>query len=285
MDVIKGPPEPFEWPNKAKICVSIGSAFESFYQQSHFHSGPATPGKVSEISLSYNRYASKRGVWRLFDMFDRHGVKVTFSCNGTAAEEQPVILQHMLQRGHDIAAHGWSNDFWVDGNDREACKHDIERTVDAIVKATGVTPTGWVSPGARGSDTMVELLVESGFNWTGDDASDDIPWVRKVNGKPIAILPRTNLQSNDLIVWYRHANHGSVFADGFKDAFDCLYKEGQRGSPAWVEMVVHTDIGSRPGLAGHIERMIEYVKGHDDVWFARRSEIAEWALKQAAAKR
>jgi allantoinase len=284
LDIIKGPPEPMRWPNDAKICVSIGSAFESFYHSSHFHSGPHVPGKLSEISISYNHYASKAGVWRLFDIFERHGISVTFSCNGKAAQEQPVILQNMLSRGHDIAAHGWSNDFPVDGRDREACRVDIERTLAAIIAATGQKPTGWVSPGARGSDMMLEILVENGLTWTGDDASDDIPWVRKINGKPIVILPRTNLQSNDLIVWMRHSNPGSVFSDGFKDAFDYLYKEGERGSPKWVEMVVHTDIGSRPALAGHIEKTIDYVKSHDGVWFARRSEIAAWALKRAAER-
>jgi hypothetical protein len=53
-------------------------------------------------------------------------------------------------------------------------------------------------------------MVDEGFLWNGDDASDDVPYVREVKGKKLVILPRVNFPTNDLIVWMRPANPPSA---------------------------------------------------------------------------
>ena len=43
-----------------------------------------------------------------------------------------------------------------------------------------------------------------------DDASDDVPFVRSIGGKPLIILPRVNFPTNDLIIWQKPQNPPSA---------------------------------------------------------------------------
>jgi peptidoglycan/xylan/chitin deacetylase (PgdA/CDA1 family) len=279
MEVVTGPPKPIQWPGQAQICVSVTCAFEAYEFAGHFNSGNKKPGQKHALSLSFADYAYKVGVWRLMDCFDRYGIKATFDLNGKAAQEQPVIAREMAKRGHETAAHGWVNDHFPDEGDPDRELKDIRRTVEAIQAATGERPIGWVGPGNQGTSRTLEHMVDEGFLWNADDASDDLPFVRIVKGKKIVVIPRTSYATNDLVCWLRPVNSPNVYFEGFKATFDYLYREGARGNPKWVEMILHCDIGSRPALMNSVEQALDYAKGHQSVWVARRRDVAQWILE------
>jgi len=271
---------PIEWPNKAYICVCTTIAFEAFRFHGHYTTGPGQPpGKPNYFSLSYADYGAKVGIWRVFDVLERNGMKATFDTGGLAAEKHPHIVKEMAERDHEIAGHGYVNDFYPTEDDLEGELRDIRATARAIEAATGERPVGWVSPGSVGTSKTLEYMVQEGFVWNGDDASDDNPFVRTIHGKSLVILPRINFPTNDLIVWNRPQNPPSAYFNGFQETFDFLYDEGRRGNPKWIDLLLHSDMGSRPGLIGVYEKALKYTKGFERVWYARRRDIAEWALK------
>ena len=63
----------------------------------------------------------------------------------------------------------------------------IRDTIAAIEAGYGERPVGWVSPGSVGSARTMQYMVDEGFLWNGDDASDDLPFVRAFSGKPLVI--------------------------------------------------------------------------------------------------
>ena len=69
----------------------------------------------------------------------------------------------------------------------------------------------------------------------------------------------------------------------FKDTFDELYSEGERGSPKWIEVVLHAHMAGRPTLIPALRQCIAYAKQHGDVWFAKKRELAEWTLQRHKA--
>jgi peptidoglycan/xylan/chitin deacetylase (PgdA/CDA1 family) len=155
-----------------------------------------------------------------------------------------------------------------------------------LTEATGgVKPVGWTSPGSSGSDSTIELLAEQGYIWVGDDASDDLPFAQQTRSGPFAILPRTNISTNDISAWVFPANPPSVFHENFTETFDQLYREGKEGGPKWLSMTLHAHMAGRPTMASTIRRCLDYVKKHDDVYYPRNRDIAEWTLRkeQAAA--
>ena len=197
-----------------------------------------------------------------------------------AAEQHPAIIAEMHKRGHEAAAHGYANDEYPQESDTEGELKGIQATIAAIEKGCGERPVGWVSPGSLGTSKTMDFMAQEGFLWNGDDASDDMPFVQEVNGKQIVILPRVNFPTNDLIVCLKGGNPPSAYFNGFKETFEFLYDEGRRGSPKWVDILIHSDMGARPPIMAVFEKAIRHAKGFDGVWIARRRDLAEWVLSK-----
>ena len=59
-----------------------------------------------------------------------------------------------------------------------------------------------------------------------------------------------------------------------------LYAEGLSGAPKMMSIGLHCRLAGRPGRAAAVARFIDYAKGHEKVWLARRIDIAEhWRAK------
>lgn len=280
MEIGTGRRPPVEWPGKALICVSVTIAFEGFEYACQYASRSRGPGVVDPYSLSYADYGPKVGVWRIFDVLERNGIKATFDVGGLAAERYPNVMREMRERGHEAAGHGYSNDAYTGDDTRADELEVIRKAAKAIEDSYGERPVGWVSPGSSGTERTLEYMVQEGFLWNGDDASDDVPFVQYIDDKPLVMVPRVNHPTNDLGVWLKPMNPPSVYFEGAKDTFDVLYEEGRQGSPKWVDLLLHCHIGARPVLIAAFEKALRYTKGFEGVWFARRRDIAECILKQ-----
>ena len=74
-------------------------------------------------------------------------------------------------------------------------------------------------------------------------------------------------------------NSGQQFYEYLKDSFDVLYAEGSR----MMSIGLHCRLAGRPGRLAALERFISHVQSHDDVWVARRIDIAKhWREQQPA---
>ena len=273
-------PRNWEWPDKAKIAISINLAFEAFVRRSQI-SLQKTPGDIDHFSLSYAEYGVRSGIWRLLDVLDEFGLKGSMSTNGLAAERHPEIVRACAEAGHEIVGHGWANDELVPGDSEpEAELAQIRRVSKAIEDACGARPIGWVGPGSYGSKNTLDYLKAEGFLWNGDEAADDIPYLRETKHGPIVVMPRVNLPHNDLGMWIAPSNPPGVIWESFRDTFDQLYREGRAGSPKWTEITLHAHIGGRPTMTSTIRKCAEYAKSHDGVWFALKRDIAKWVLER-----
>ena len=77
---------------------------------------------------------------RLLDMLKQRGIKATFFVVGECAQEYPAIMKRIIAEGHEIGNHSWSHPL-LSKMGEEAVTSQLQRTHDAIVKATGVEPT------------------------------------------------------------------------------------------------------------------------------------------------
>ncbi|MBR0873210.1 polysaccharide deacetylase family protein [Bradyrhizobium tropiciagri] len=267
----------WRWPGNERVAFTIGLAFEAFEFQSQYRTRD-TPGVVNPLSLSYAEYGVKVGGWRLLELLDGYGIKAHMSTNGLAAERYPDFLSTAVGEGHEISGHGWVNDRIYTADDIEIERRDIKRTTEAIAAATGTRPMGWTSSGATPSSNTLGLLAEAGYQWSGDDASDDLPFVRDVDGRSLVMLPHTHTHQNDVQIFLGPRNGPGIIWEGFKESFDRLYQEGIDGHPGWTEIILHCQIGGRPVLTGTIRKCLDYLTGHDGVWCTTRNQIANWTL-------
>jgi OHCU decarboxylase len=140
-------------------------------------------------------------------------------------------------------------------------------------EVTGSRPLGFYQ-GRSSARTLKIVMEEGGFLYSSDSYADDLPyWVEGPQG-PFLIVPYT-LDANDMrFATPQGFNSGDQFFAYLKDSFDTLYAEGSAGRPRMMNIGLHCRLIGRPGRAAALQRFIDYVKGHDKVWLARRIDIA-----------
>jgi peptidoglycan/xylan/chitin deacetylase (PgdA/CDA1 family) len=270
----------WRWPNDAKVAVTIGLAFEGFEAYSQFRTYNPEQ-KVNHFSLSFADYGWKAGAWRLMSLLERLGLRGQVYTNGLAAEQHPDVVAALAAAGHEIVGHGWVNDHHLfTDDDYEKEREEIRRCTRALTDAAKVRPVGWVSPAYMGSKNTLELLKAEGYIWSGDDASDDMPFIKPTPNGDMVIMPVTGYASNDLGMWLTPRNPPGIIWEGFKDTLDCMLEEAQSGYAGWTEIVLHCHIAGRPTLIPTVRRCLEYAIKQGALIVPRR-ELAEWTLKQS----
>ena len=277
------PPHP-EWPNGARLALQVVLNYEEGAEQAILHGDAVSETFLSEIigaepytgvrhksMESLYEYGSRAGLWRLLRIFRERDIKVTVFGVAMALQRHPDALQAMLVDGHEIASHGWR---WLNYQfvDEETERTHIKLAVDTITALTGSPPLGWYT--GRDSPNTRRLVVEhGGFLYDADSYADDLPYWQLVNNKPHLVVPYT-LDANDMrFATNQGFNTGEQFFTYLKDAFDVLYREGEIASKM-MSVGLHCRIIGKPGRAASLERFLDYVQQHDDVWICRRVEIA-----------
>jgi peptidoglycan/xylan/chitin deacetylase (PgdA/CDA1 family) len=116
---------------------------------------------------------------------------------------------------------------------------------------------------------------EGGFLYDSDSYDDDLPyWAADASlDKPHLVIPYT-LDTNDMrFTQVQGFNTGEDFFLYLKDAFDVLYAEGAQ-APKMLSIGLHCRLIGRPGRLASLKRFLAYVQSFEQVWFARRVDIA-----------
>jgi hypothetical protein len=68
------------------------------------------PGTPDLLGISWSQYGGKTGIWRLIRILDEVEIKATVCLNAKAAELYPDAVEQLHHRGHEIAAHSYTQD-------------------------------------------------------------------------------------------------------------------------------------------------------------------------------
>jgi peptidoglycan/xylan/chitin deacetylase (PgdA/CDA1 family) len=270
---------PFFWPGKARLAISISLQFEAGGQPITGASGlipdPIKKGFPDLATNSYFDYGIQEGIPRLLDLLDKHQIKATSFMVGHAVDRYPDLAREIVRRGHEAAAHGkqWN---WQYQLPKDEERKWIKSVKDSIIKATGVTPTGYDCYWMRGSVHTLTLLQELGFIYHNNDLSRDEPYVQNLNNKPFVTMPYT-IHMNDIGSYNFSGFSPQAYEQQLKDEFDQLYEEGGKRRRMML-ISFHDLISGHASRVRVIDRFLNYAKQHDGVWFAKKEEIAKYAL-------
>ena len=285
-----GHPPRANWPGGARIAVQFVLNYEEGGENSVLHGDEAAesflsdmvgaapvPGMRHMAMESLYEYGSRAGFWRLRDLFAERSLPLTVFGVASAMARNPAAVEAMLEAGWEIATHGWR---WINYQHvPEAIEREhIARAIETHTALTGSRPLGWYQ--GRTSPNTARLIVENGgFLYDADSYADDLPYYDVRFGKPQLIVPYT-LDANDMkFVAPNGFTTGGQFFDYLKDAFDTLYAEGQT-APKMMSVGLHCRIvGKPPRLAG-LARFLDYIQSFDEVWVARRIDIARHWLAE-----
>jgi len=275
-------PDP-KWPGGAKLALQFVLNIEEGSENCVLHGDQASEIFLSEIigalpfegarhmsMESIYEYGSRAGVWRILDLFRVHSLPVTIFAVAMAAQRTPDIIERALKDGHEIASHGlrWIN---YHGMPEAQEREHLEEAMEILIGICGNRPVGWYT--GRTSENTRHLVAEyGGFLYDADDYSDDLPFWSKAEPGQL-IVPYT-LDTNDMRFATPQGFHNAEqFFAYLKDAFDTLREEGE-ARPKMMSVGMHPRILGRPARFRALKQFVEYVTQFDDVWIARRADIA-----------
>jgi peptidoglycan/xylan/chitin deacetylase (PgdA/CDA1 family) len=275
-------PPSVRWPENARVAVSIVVNLEegaelSLADGDHRNEGTyEVQDPIQDhpdlCARSHFDYGCRAGWWRIMDVLERFDVPATVSACGRAVERAPALAIDAVQRGHEVACHGWR---WEPhyAMDEPTERAVIARTKQTIETVTGTSPVGWHTRSSPSLRTR-HLLQDLGFLYDSDFYGDDLPVAIEANGRPYALMPYA-FDTNDM-----HFHQGQQrfalarhFAEYVCDAFDCLWREGE-AMPRLMSIGLHLRMIGRPGRIAALEAILRHLTAKRGIWLARRDVIA-----------
>jgi peptidoglycan/xylan/chitin deacetylase (PgdA/CDA1 family) len=199
---------------------------------------------------------------------------------GRAVDKAPDLAREIVKRGHEAAAHGrtWENSYALDA---DAERRFIADCVESIVKATGKRPIGWNAYWMRNSPRTLDILQSLGFLYHIDEPSRDEPFIVTLKGGDFVTVPYT-FHLNDIVSFPFAGWGAAAYEQALRDEFDQLYEEGAQRRRMMV-ISLHDRISGHANRVRSLDRFLTYARSKAGVWFARKDEIARWALTNRAA--
>jgi peptidoglycan/xylan/chitin deacetylase (PgdA/CDA1 family) len=277
------PPDP-QWPQGARLAINFVMNYEEGSEASIPDGDEITDTNITDAhgvnqpfkgrdlaAESMFEYGSRVGFWRLMRLFQERKLPMTvFGC-ALALERNAPAAQAIRESGFDVCCHGWR---WLRPHalSAEQEREQMHKAIASLRNSVGNRPEGWYCRYGPSVNTRRLLAEEGGFLYDSDSYADELPFWQAVEGKPHLVVPYS-LTHND----GKFVNQTGTAAQWFefiRDGFDMLYKEGAR-HPRMMSVGMHMRFIGNPSRAAGLERVLDHVMKHKDVWITRRIDIAK----------
>jgi putative urate catabolism protein len=293
-----GPNPPHaRWPDGARVAVQFVLNYEEGAENNVLHGDPQSETFLSEIigaqafemrhlsMESMYEYGSRAGVWRILREFETRGLPLTVFGVSMALQRNPALTEAIVALGHEVACHGWR---WIHHqhmSETRERRHVALATQIIRDMTDGQWPLGWYT-GRDSPNTKRLVADQGGYEYDSDYYGDDLPFwmpIDKSDGTTIQrLIVPYSLDTNDMrFASMQGFNTGEHFFSYLRDAFDVLYAEGDPAGldrPKMMSIGMHCRILGKPGRFKGLQRFLDHVQQHADVWVCRRIDIARhWA--------
>jgi peptidoglycan/xylan/chitin deacetylase (PgdA/CDA1 family) len=269
------------WPGGARVALWVVPNIEHYEYLPRIRVRNPWPRMPHPDVLGYSirDYGNRVGVWRMFEVMDRHRIRCTVSLNLANFEHYPEIFAACEARCWDYMCHGIYNTqyHWDLPEDEERAL--IAENVATFRHLTGRQLAGWFSPGVSNTLNTPDLVAEAGIRYSADFYHDDQPTPLRVRRGRLISVPYS-MDLNDAVL-YRYSTEGEEFARMVIDHFDQVYREGAVQGRVMC-IALHPYMMGQPQRIRHLDRALSHIMSHDLVWQATGAEIADWYIANMA---
>jgi len=244
-------------------------------------------GVDTPSALSRGAYGANEGVRRILALLDKYQLPATFFIPGDTCDRHPKETRDIVAAGHEIGHHGYLHEP-PHLLDEAAERTMLERGLDAIDRICGTRPRGYRSPAWELSHNTFRLLAEYGFEYDASQLGADRPyWVqdKDVQTNVVEVPGAWELCDSSHFMFAFSPSYLTGLAgpskveEIWRGDFDGLYAENN--DAAYV-LTMHPQIIGRPHRMQMLERLLQHVLEHDNVWFAQMGDIADDFRARAA---
>jgi peptidoglycan/xylan/chitin deacetylase (PgdA/CDA1 family) len=271
------------WPENARVALCVIVTLEHMewsrppnsYQIPNLAGGYGPSPFPDVTAWSHREYGHRVGIFRVLKVLDKYGIKPTIAMDVLTAENYPFLVRHCLGRGAEIIGHGISVNRMITSRMSEREEQDyIQTSVQALSRATGQTPVGWLGPELGESTRTPRVLAACGMRYVCDWVNDEQPYAFKVLQGELYALPMTLPLDDVNALWDRRIDIDR-YREMIKETFDTLYDEGATNGRLLV-LHLHPWLMGQPFRTGYLDAALSHIMQHQGVWAATGSEIIDW---------
>ncbi len=281
-----------EWPKKARVALCVIVVLEhaewktppASFQVANLAGGYGWGPFPDVTAWSHREYGNRVGVFRVLDVLEMHGITPTVAIDAITAEHYPFLVRHCVSRGCEIIAHGISVNRMITSRMSEEEERGYIRTsIEAVTRATGKAPAGWLGPESGESARTPQLLAESGIRYVCDWANDEQPYRMNVPAGELHALP-VSFPLDDINALSERRIDIDQYEQMIVETFEPLHREGADNGRL-LALSLHPFLIGQPFRIGSLDAALGHIVKHDRVWAATGSEIIEWSRNFATNDR
>jgi peptidoglycan/xylan/chitin deacetylase (PgdA/CDA1 family) len=267
----------FPWPDgkKAAVALTFDMDGETIPYVVDPENAPRRLSLMSEMA-----YGPNTGIRRIMDLLDLYEITASVFVPGRTAELHPDVIKEIVARGHDLNHHGYMHER-PDGLSDEVERKVLEKGFEVLSSITGEKPVGYRSPAAELKVTSPALLVEHGIVYDSSLMGSDYPYVVPTDSGDLIELPMYwHLDDWPLFGFVSVPPVGngisapSAAFELWSESFEALYERG-----GFFNLCMHPFLTGRPAGLRLLEKLIRFMRGFPQVWWAPLSEIAAHCAK------
>lgn len=266
----------FAWPDGKQCAVALtfdvdGETIPLVQDRQHGH---------ERLTLiSGGSYGPAVGVPRILDVLRAADLHGTFFVPGFTAELHPEMMRRIVAEGHEIGHHGYLHERPDSLTDAEE-EAVLQRGLDALMGIIGRKPIGYRSPAWELKPSSPALLKRYGFRYDSSLMGNDIPYqVATAEGNLLELPIQWIL--DDYPHFHVSSAGGISSPEKVFEVWSAEFAGYHRFNGCYV-LTMHPFVSGRPSRIMLLERMIRYINGFENVWWATLEEIADYCLATGA---
>lgn len=234
------------------------------------------------VTVTHREYGHRVGIFRMMEVFDRHGIRATVPMDAHTADHYPTLVDECLRRDWEIIGHGLSQRQAISSRMSEAEERAyIERSIAALRAATGRAPAGWLGPEHSQSTRTPALLAEMGIRYCCDFPNDEQPYPVHTPTGELFALP-CMIEIGDTMGHFNRKLPLPRWVKMVRETYDVMYEDAAE-SGLLLAFRLHPWCVGQPYRIRHLEEIIAHLVD-GGAWIATGSEIIDWYRQQPHAR-
>lgn len=268
--------KPKRWPKGARCAVAL--SFDSDHETQTLRWGHNSPGR-----LSAGQYGNRVGVPRILGVLEKYNVKGTFFVPAVVALLHPDEQKRVIAEGHEIGIHSWIHE--LNSQLPPAAERDLQmRAADTLEKVSGKRPVGIRTPSWDFSEHTLAITREMGLLYDSSLMADDDPYEILEDGEPTGVVELPVEWIRDDAPYLSMDRFGSArpytppsgVLEVFQREFEVAYEQG-----GLFLLTMHPHVIGHSSRIQILEELIQFIRSHAGVWFARHDEVARYCKEKA----
>jgi allantoinase len=246
--------------------------------------GPGTRPHPDYAKFAHREYGHRVGVFRLLDLFERHGIAPAIAIDALTAQGYPALMSRLSDRPLEVIAHGTAVTRMI----TSAMTLEEERTYvrASIAELAQHFPRsrGWLGPEYGQSVNTPAVLIEQGIDFLCDWGNDEHPFrLFDLAGRGIWVVPSAVGYDDSLALEHRKMSAAAYFSmveSGVRQLVAEARESGQRRS---LVLNLRPYLTGQPFRSSHLDDLLTALSSEKDLWFATPSQIVEELEREAAS--